>query len=210
MRLVLVDPPAKEPLTAVEAKSRLNIGDEVSNDVVDAFIAAARQQIDGADGWLGRALITQTWRGTLDSFPYREIEVPLPPLQEIVSVSYLDGEGEFVELDPDQYEVLQGQRPVIVPAHGTNWPSVPRRPGAVTIEFVAGYGDDAEDVPEPIRSAIALGVSELRSLSARNLFVSEDSVDGIGTKRYVVGEAAGKALSSAAQRLLSTYRIIVL
>ena len=69
MRLVLVTPPAVEPLTAAEAKARLNIGDEVSDEVMNAYIMAARQRIDGADGYLGRALNTQTLAGPADTFP---------------------------------------------------------------------------------------------------------------------------------------------
>jgi uncharacterized phiE125 gp8 family phage protein len=57
MRLVLVDGPAVEPLTAAEARARLNIGAEVTDDVLNAYIMAARQKIDGVDGYLGRALI---------------------------------------------------------------------------------------------------------------------------------------------------------
>jgi hypothetical protein len=75
------------------------------------------------------------------------------------------------------------------------------------IEFVAGYGDNPEDVPEPIRSAIALQASALRSLTERNLFLSQDTVDGVGTKQYIVGGNAGAAIDTAVAALLSTYRV---
>jgi uncharacterized phiE125 gp8 family phage protein len=210
MRLTLVTPPEVEPLTAAEVKARLNIGSEMTDDVADALIAAARQQLDGVDGWLGRALNTQVWLLTLDGFPYHccGIKIPLPPLQEISIVEYIDGAGATQTLDPSQYRVVDGPRPVLMPAVGTSWPSVACQSEAVSIEFVAGYGDAPEDVPEPIRSAIALQVSHLRSLSARNLFVSTDSVEGVGSKSYVVGTGAGDALSAAIDSLLSTYRVL--
>ena len=117
-RLVLITPPAVEPLTAAEAKARLNIGDEVSDEVMDAYIMAARQRIDGADGYLGRALNTQTWQGRFDLFPTCDggrIYVPLPPLQT-VTIGYLDGNGDPVTLvEGTDYQVVPAQRPYIVP-----------------------------------------------------------------------------------------------
>ena len=101
MRLVLVDGPAVEPLTADEARARLNIGTNVTDEVMNAYIMAARQVIDGADGYLGRALVTQSWLGNLDTFPADcsgRIMVPLPPLQEVTELSYLDAVGASVDL----------------------------------------------------------------------------------------------------------------
>lgn len=208
MRLVLVSGPAVEPLTAAEARERLNIGSEVSDAVMDAYIMAARQRIDGADGYLGRALITQTWQGRDDRFPTDDngrIYVPLPPLQT-VTVSYLDSAGSPVTLvDGVNYRVVQAQRPYILPL--TSWPSVTGING-VTIEFVVGYGDAGTDVPEPIRTAIALGAGHLRTMSMRNLTVTLEQEEGIGQTRYGVTAEIFTVLDSTVQSLLSTYRVI--
>ena len=207
MRLVLVTPPALEPLSAADLKSRLNIGSEMSDEIADALIKAARQMIDGRDGWLGRAFITQTWQGSLDGFPCSYIRIPLPPLQDVSVVRYVDSAGAQQELDSSDYQIVQGAAPYIVPAFGRSWPATRCVADAVMIEFVAGYGDNPEDVPEPIRSAIALQASALRSLTERNLFLSQDTVDGIGTKQYIVGGNAGAAIDAAVAALLSTYRV---
>src|SRR4029077_5681508 len=186
MRLVLVSGPAVEPLTAAEAKERLNIGGEVSDEVMDAYIMAARQRNDGADGYLGRAFITEMWPGRDDTFPTDDngrIYIPLPPLQT-VTVSYLDSTGNPVTLvDGVDYRVVQAQRPYILPL--SSWPSVTGVDG-VTIEFVVGYGDAGADVPEPIRTAIALGAGQLRTMSMRNLTVTLEREEGIGETRYGV------------------------
>ena len=58
MRLIPTMPPAVEPLTADEVRARLNIGASVSDEVLNAYITAARMRVDGADGYLGRALVT--------------------------------------------------------------------------------------------------------------------------------------------------------
>jgi uncharacterized phiE125 gp8 family phage protein len=208
MRLVLVSPPAVEPLTAAEAKERLNIGAEVSDEVMNAYITAARQRIDGADGYLGRALITQTWQGRDDTFPTDDngrIYIPMPPLQT-VTISYLDPTGSPVTLvDGVDYRVVQAQRPYILPL--TSWPSVTGIDG-VTIEFVVGYGDAGTDVPEPIRTAIALGAGQLRTMSMRNLTVTLEREEGIGETRYGVTSEIFTALDTVIQNLLSTYRVV--
>ena len=208
MRLVLVEPPTVEPLTAAEAKARLNIGDEVSDEVMESYITAARQRIDGADGWLGRAINTQTWQGRADTFPTYDggrIYIPLPPLQT-VTISYLDPVGDPVTLvEGTDFQIVQAQRPYIVPLAA--WPASTGIDG-VAIEFVVGYGDAGSDVPEPIRTAVALGAGHLCSMSARNLSISEEVVEGVGSTRYVVSDNAGKLIEDTAQNLLSTYRLM--
>lgn len=209
MRLVLIEPPAVEPLTAEEVKARLSIGSEVSDEVLDALIAAARQQIDGADGWLGRAFISQTWRGTLDGFPCSEIGIPLPPLQDILSVQHTDGDGMTQELDPAEYQIVQGRRAYIIPAFGKSWPATRCTRDAVTIEFIAGYGDDPEDVPEPIRTAIALQTRHLISLASRDAGLTQRIVNGVSSRTWAAdgGAAGAAALDGAITSLLSTYRV---
>lgn len=211
MRLVLLEPPVNEPLTAAEAKERSNIGSEVSDVVMEAYITAARQRIDGADGWLGRALITQTWEGFLDQWPIDyddgRIMIPLPPVQSISSVSYLDADGLAVVVDRSAYQLVQGQRPYLIPAFGVAWPAVGTRAGAITITFIAGYGDNGSDVPEPIRTAISLACGLLSSMSTRRLSVALEREEGIGETRYAVNTNPSEVIDLAVENLLSTYRI---
>lgn len=205
MRLVLTTPPAAEPLTADEVKARLGVGDELADAVVNAFVTAARQTIDGWSGWLGRALITQQWTMVLPCFE-RRIRIPLPPLQAIDSVKYVDLDGEEQTVDDAVWRIVQGGGCIAL-HDGQNWPAHRVQPDAVRITFTAGYGDAGSSVPEPIRTAIVLMVSNLRSLTAQNLFLSEDTVDGMGTRRYVVGGNAQAAIDAAVNALLSTYRV---
>lgn len=210
MRLILVEKPGAEPLTATEARARLAIDSEVADAVIDALITAARTGIDGVDGWLGRAIMTQTWRLLLDGFPAAgcAIAIPLPPLQQINSISYIDGTGDTVTLGTGDYQVMQGPRPAIHPPFGKSWPPSRIDPDSVIIEFDAGYGDSGSDVPEPIRCAIALQVGYLRSLMSRNLFISAESVTDIEEIRYVVGPGAGDVTDRAVADLLRPYRVL--
>jgi uncharacterized phiE125 gp8 family phage protein len=211
-RLVLRTPPVNEPLTAAEAKARLNIGTEVSDEVMNAYIMAARQRIDGVDGYLQRALITQTWAAHMDCWPTDDggkFRLPLIPVQQVTEISYLDVNGAQVVIAAAGYQLVQGPRPYIVPVHGSNWPTVTARPDAITVVFVAGYGLNGVDVPEPIRTAIALGAGNLHSMSAGNLGVTEEVEEGIGSTRYAVDRTSAiKVIDYTVECLLSTYQVM--
>lgn len=211
MRLVLVDAPAVEPLDATEVRNRLGgIPATVSDETLDAFIMTARQTLDGADGWLQRALISQTWKLLLDDeFPSEPIRIPLPPLISIGAVRYVDPVGVLQTLPEESYQIVEGPRPSLAPAFGYSWPATRCQLSAVEIEFVAGYGDAPEDVPEPIRTAIAVQVAHLRSMTERNLFISQDTVDGVGSKQFIVGGNAGAAVNDTVRSLIGFYRVYV-
>lgn len=235
MSLNLVTGPDVEPLTAAEAKARLNIGDEISDDVMDALISASRNMIDGRDGWLGRALNTQTWDLMIDRFdawwntpvekgfyPYADwaiaesrtlrghrhgIAIPLPPLQSVTSIKYLDTDGVQQTLDPATYIVHDGVPAHIVLATGAAWPSTSLLPGSVVVRFIAGYGDKGSDVPEDIRMYITLQVSHFRSLTQQNLFLSRETLPGVMDRGWTMGGGAETALNGAMQSLLASYRV---
>lgn len=116
---------------------------------------SAVSEIDGAYALLGIALISQTWVLLLDSFP-RVIELPVPPLIEVVAIHYLDSAGAEQTLSPSDYLVTgvgSLDRAQIRPR--SSWPATQQlNPEAVSIEFKCGFGDDPEDVPAAIRGAL--------------------------------------------------------
>ena len=131
--------------------------DTLIGDLVDAVAG----HLDGRDGILGRALLTQTWTLQLDDFPcetwddpYAGIRVPLPPLQSVSSITYLDTAGAEQTLATSVYAVDTASQPGIISLrNGQSWPSVLDQRNAVTITFVAGYGAAASDLPRPLRQA---------------------------------------------------------
>lgn len=69
MPLYLIEPPEQdEVLTLADAKQHLRVDFEDDDGVIESYIAAAIQNIDGRDGWLGRALVEQTWELRLPDF----------------------------------------------------------------------------------------------------------------------------------------------
>lgn len=159
MWLAPVTPPAEMPVTLAEAKDHLRVLTGAEDGLITGLVAAATQHLEGRSGILGRALVTQTWDMRLDCFPRRvggRIELPMPPLQSVTWIKYIDGNGDEVELPTSEY-VVDAQHMIgrVRPAYGLQWPTALDDEGAVRIRFVAGYGGAAA-VPVPIKQAILL------------------------------------------------------
>jgi len=165
MNLKLVTPPAVEPLSLAEAKDHLRVDGTAEDALIGALVQAARESLDGAAGWLGRALVTQTWDWLLDEFPAasdRALRVPLPPLQSVASLKYLDLAGTEQTWSPANYLVDAAAAPArILPAYGLAWPTARRVANAVTVRFAAGYGGAGNLVPGPVRAAMLLLIGDL-------------------------------------------------
>lgn len=106
-------------------------------------------------------LITATWEWTLDRFE-DILFVPRAPLQSVTSITYIDDAGSTQAIDPSGYVVDAVSQPgQIRLAYGECWPTHRSQHGAVTVTFVAGYGDGPSDVPGPIRRAICILAAHL-------------------------------------------------
>ena len=164
-----VNAPAAPVLSLEEARLHLRVGaldtpmpPHPEDALIASFVQAAIDDLDGVDGWLGRALVTQTWRLDLDGFPLCAIKLPLPPLQSVSEIRYVAVDGTETVLAPSAYRVVTSDSDPgrIEPAYGTNWPAVRRQAAAVSITYVCGFGDPA-DVPEPIRTYVRLHLGQL-------------------------------------------------
>lgn len=134
-------------------------------DQIAIYRDGVQSHFDGQDGILGRAIITQTWEMKLRRFPIGKaaITIPLPPLQSVSSITYVDSDGDEVTLDTNLYQVVNRgkHKSRIAPAWGQTWPSTRDQEDAVTVTFVAGYGDAAADVPTNLINAGLLLVADL-------------------------------------------------
>lgn len=198
MALKLITAPAAEPITLAEAKRHLNVDHSDDDILIATLVKAVRQHIDGRNGWLGRALVKQTWELTLDNFPCREVRIPIPPLQSIVQVAYDDTDGNEQVIAASNYEVDTISEPGwLVPKVGSPWPVSLMAINAVRIRFMAGYSqsvdsppDFAANVPGPIKAAILLMLG--------TLYQNRETV--------VIGQTVIQ-LPWAAEALLGPYRV---
>lgn len=164
MALRQITPPATEPLTVAEVGRYLRLTAAVQAldaDYLSLLIAAVREDCEQQSE---RQLITATWQLTLDSFPLNDgyLELPRPPLQSVTSIVYTDTEGGSQTLDASLYGVDIRREPgQIVPAYNEDWAETREQINAVTITYVAGYGDDGSDVPAKLRLLMQAAIAFL-------------------------------------------------
>lgn len=155
-------PPLTAPITLDESKADLRVQVTAEDALIDRYIQDAVDEVDGPNGLLGgKALVTQTWSVSV-AMPDRKgnLELPITPVQSLVSIKYYDANNAEQVLDvADFYLHGTDDYAWIWPKAGTAWPSVYCRPDAITVTFVAGFGDAAA-VPASIKSALRLMVSD--------------------------------------------------
>lgn len=161
MPLYLIEAPEQDDVLTVEdAKKHLRVDFDEDDDLIESYIATAIQNVDGRDGWLGRALVEQTWELRLPDFGGSVIPIPLPPLIAIESIKYYDAADVLQTLSADFYEVTGisgfGKARVVLKS-GKAWPGTAKRSESVVVRFTAGY----ETVPAPILTAIKRQVGSM-------------------------------------------------
>lgn len=163
--LSLVIAPNALPVSINDFKNhaRVRIDTTTEDEYIKSIILAAAGAIDGRDGWLGRALITQTWKLTMDIWPNgRTINLHLPPLDSVTSVKYYDANNTLQTFDASNYNVITTTEPgQIELVDGASWPSTYNRSDAIFIEFVCGYGGSHVQIPERIKQYIKIHAGEL-------------------------------------------------
>lgn len=152
MRITRAVAPAAELVTLAEVKGQLRITHADDDVLLTRLIAAVTEYMDGYDGILCRALITQDWKTQVQG--WRDTRLPLPDLQSIQSVVYVDADGTEQTLSVDAYSVeYEGDWPVVC-FHET--PALTDRGLNISIVSRHGYGSSADDVPQSIRHAAIL------------------------------------------------------
>ncbi|HEX3653731.1 MAG TPA: head-tail connector protein [Rhizomicrobium sp.] len=153
MSLQLITPPVVEPVTLADAKLHLKVDTSDDDALITQLITAARAR---AEWHTGRPLNTQSWILWLDGWPQCGIiEIPLPPLQSVTSVTVYALDDSATVLDPATYQVDAASAPARLTLKSTVLPPTNLRAiNSVAIAFTAGYGDDADDVPAGFRAAI--------------------------------------------------------
>lgn len=178
MPLIQTLAPSAEPVTRAEAKNHLRVDSDLTSDdtLIDMLISAARRY---AEAYCGRSFITQKWRLVLDAFPGPSLlGVPAGTSYSLPGHAVLLEKGHVLSVDQIQYQdmagawqtmastdyvaELSGDLARITPVFGKIWPT-PTLPqiGAVRIDYTAGYGAAATDVPEGIRQWILLRLTTM-------------------------------------------------
>jgi uncharacterized phiE125 gp8 family phage protein len=151
MTLKLKTAPIAEPVSLADMQAVMGVHDTTNtlrDSVIASRITAARIM---AEEFTRKAIISQTWELYADRFaPYFNLKMNL---REVVSLKYIDTDGNQQTLDADQY-LVDTVHGCLYPAYGVTWPSVRSQHNAVVIEHTAGYGANATDVPQNVLEAI--------------------------------------------------------
>lgn len=180
MALVRITDPTVTPITLAEAKKHLRVSTTDQDDLITMYLKAATDYVDGEWGFLGRALVTQKYRLTLDAFPAGgAIKLPLPPLQAVTSVAYDAATGLEIVLTEDvDYFVDSDSEPGWVLPVGTSksWPSPIDAANAVRIEYLAGY-DPSNDSPPDQTANIPFNIKAGIMLIVASMFEHREEVE---------------------------------
>ena len=146
-------------------------------DPVDQTVLANEQVIDGR-GWRSGALVEQREQPewvfkitdyaqdllealqTLDRWPDEgDVRFPVRPVQSVTSVTVYDADDNAAIVPSENY-LLDGQAvsPRLIAREG-KWPPPGKRASGIEIAFAAGIGDEAAEIPQPIRHALLLLVA---------------------------------------------------
>ncbi|MDA8256447.1 MAG: head-tail connector protein [Betaproteobacteria bacterium] len=153
MPLQIIQEPAVEPLSLLEAKLHLRVDVPDDDALILALITSVRQY---AETITRRAFIQQTWAYVIDSFPgptltgvpwgktftlpQHAIEIEKSRVQQVTAINYLDMSGNPQVMPAANYIVDYGSEPCrITPVFGQIWPIPMPQIGACNIQFVAGY-----------------------------------------------------------------------
>jgi len=160
----LVTAPAMEPVTLAEAKlfARIDPSGDAATDtatdaLIESLITSARQSIEGQTR---RALISQTWKATLDFIPNAaEYDLMPRPLIDVTSIKAYNEDGTSTEMNVSTDLILDTANATIGVKSTAATLDSDRRTKVFEIVYTAGYGTTAADVPEWAKLAIKQLVS---------------------------------------------------
>ena len=155
MALFRTDGPAAEPVTLADLKAHLRLDGDGEDDLIAGLIRAAREDFEATTGTV---LVEQSWRLTLDRWPASHmVLLRRCPVREVVSVTTYGQDGAAAILDPAACLLDAHAQPARLLFSQT--PAIGAAMNGIEIDFTAGYGEAATDVPDLLKRAVLMLVS---------------------------------------------------
>lgn len=178
---VLVAGPEVEPVSLQELKAFARIGGTNEDELLESLGKTARVW---CETYISRALIEQTWRATFSWAPCgRMLVLPRGPLLRVSSMTFYDDRDE-----PNLWDIgnvfvdTQTVPGRLVLREWSIWPFFSGYAQRMVVDYVAGYGASAQDVPEDIKTA----VKQLALHWHENRNASSSRPDALGVPACVV------------------------
>lgn len=162
MSPIVISESTTEPITLAQAVANVRATegspDAAAGGSISKLITAARQ---ACEDFLEVSLVEKTLEIAQHSFNDPcPIELPLGPVREIVSVKYLDRDGNDTTLDPTRYRISPyAPTATLMRAYGTCWPEARCDIDSIRVRYTVGYpstDSPPQTVPEPILRAMHL------------------------------------------------------
>jgi uncharacterized phiE125 gp8 family phage protein len=140
------------PVSVLDMRAHCRVDGAAEDLAMSEFLAAAAGLIDGPEG-VGIALLSQTWRVTLDDWADR-IDLPGWPVTSISGVQYLDAAGSWQTLDHAAafHFLTGGQNAELVRRPGAALPALADAPKSVRISYALGHATPAAIDPSLINA----------------------------------------------------------
>jgi len=150
-----LDESSPEPVTLAEVKlQRREVPENIEDQYLTELIVAARRAMED---YTHRALKPITASAHFAHFG-QSMELPLPPLTAITSITYRDTDNASQTLDPADYTLETSTLPgVVMPAYNTSFPSTVAYGLPVVITYSCGYAN----LPEPLKQYLMMLVGHM-------------------------------------------------
>lgn len=155
MTLISTRPPTGEPVTVDALKAHLRITHASEDVLLGELIATARQTVERE---AGVACLDQGYRLVLDALPGNGlVRLPVHPVGQVTAITAYDADGNASAVDTAT-TVLDGYA---VPPRllFKQRPTATRCINGIEIDFDAGFGTTAAEVPDTLKRAITLAAA---------------------------------------------------
>lgn len=152
----VVTAPTTEPVSLSEVKNHLKIDHNDEDNYLSALISAARQW---CEEFLWRYLLNTEAELFINEFT-KTIYVGRG-CNEITEIAYLDDDSVYQVIPNSNYYLDLHSQPAVIEFNNYSLPVTTKKLNLLRIKIKAGFGDDASDIPAPIKSAILLIVGHL-------------------------------------------------
>jgi uncharacterized phiE125 gp8 family phage protein len=146
-------------VTLEEARLHVRIDNDADDATLTRLIKSARRMCERLTN---RAFVNQTWKASVDyidnNFSFycqKRFYLPFGKIQAIESVTTYGTDNDAVVIDPGDYRIY-GNQFIFNDNFNFGYAQSFRTYGALQIQWIAGYGVSADDVPEELKEAILL------------------------------------------------------
>lgn len=150
-------PPVNPVLTTAQAKAFMRVDSSTDDSYINNVVTVATKRVED---YLNRSLITQTLTCYFKSYS-NCVYLPNTPVQSVTTVTQISSDnsenvlvvdsGYYVKGVKDKYLDMGSAGNYLPAGHS---PNDLLAGYALKVTYIAGYGDDSTDIPEPITEAI--------------------------------------------------------